>query len=365
VGALSDTTTLTVTPAVLEALDVEPLDPSIAKGTTLPFTATGLFSDGTSQDLTTQVAWTSSSPSIATINASGIASALAVGTTTITATKSGITDTSDLTVTAAALSSIAVTPPNPSIAKGTTKAFTATGTYSDGSTQDITNQVLWGSSSIAVATVSNASGSQGTATGTGIGATTISATLGGKIGKTTLTVTAAVLVSIAITPSAPHVAKGYRLQLVATGTFSDGTTQNLTTQATWTSSTRSVATVSNAAGSRGVVTVRAAGTSTMSATFGGKTGTTVLTGTNATLVSIAVTPATSTIAIGAKLKLTATGTFSDGTALDISGAVSWRSNKKKTATVNAGGVVTGKRAGTATITATHAGKSGTASVTVS
>jgi len=48
------------------------------------------------------------------------------------------------------LTSIAVTPSAPTLAVGATQQFTATGTYSDGSTQDLTPQVTWASSSPAV-----------------------------------------------------------------------------------------------------------------------------------------------------------------------------------------------------------------------
>ena len=90
-----------------------------------------------------------------------------------------------LTVTAATLQSIAVTPANPSIAKGLTQQFTATGTYSDGSTQNLTTQVTWASATTSVATIT----SGGLATGVATGTSTISATLGGITGSTVLTVT--------------------------------------------------------------------------------------------------------------------------------------------------------------------------------
>src|SRR5262245_41212124 len=71
------------------------------------------------------------------------------------------------------LQSIAVTPANPSIAKGATQQFTATGTFSDNSKQDLTNQVTWASATTSVATIT----SSGLATGVGTGTSTISATL--------------------------------------------------------------------------------------------------------------------------------------------------------------------------------------------
>ena len=88
------------------------------------------------------------------------------------------------------LMSIAVTSANSNIVIGATQQFTATGTYSDGSTRNVTSQTTWTSSSPGVATINAA----GLATGVSIGTTTISATLAGVVGATTLTVQAAPLV---------------------------------------------------------------------------------------------------------------------------------------------------------------------------
>ena len=87
------------------------------------------------------------------------------------------------------LVSIAVTPINPSIVLGTTEQFTATGTYSDNSTRNLTTSVIWSSSAGSVATISNAAGSNGKATSVAAGTTTITATSGNISGSTTLTVT--------------------------------------------------------------------------------------------------------------------------------------------------------------------------------
>src|SRR5581483_11982471 len=106
---------------------------------------------------------------------------------------------------------------------GLTQQFTATGTYSDNSTQNITSSVTWASATTTVATITAA----GLATGVGTGTSTISATLGGISGSTVLTVTAAALQSIAVTPANPTIAKGLTQQFTATGTYSDNSTQNL------------------------------------------------------------------------------------------------------------------------------------------
>src|SRR5207245_9684896 len=105
--------------------------------------------------------------------------------------------------------------------------------YSDFTMLDVTPMGAWSSASTAVATISNAGGSQGLATSVAAGTTTITATLGGVSGSTTLTVTAAILSTITVTPTTPSIANGTTRQFTATGTYSDSTTQDLTTQAAW------------------------------------------------------------------------------------------------------------------------------------
>jgi phospholipase C len=142
-----------VTAAVLTSIAVTPATASITAGKTQQFTATGTYNNGTTKNLTSSVTWLSSATSIATISSSGLATSLAPGSTTITATSGTISGTAVLTVTAAVLTSIAVTPSPVSIALGLTQQFTATGTYSNGTTQNLTTTVSWTSSATSVATI--------------------------------------------------------------------------------------------------------------------------------------------------------------------------------------------------------------------
>lgn len=87
----------------LQSIAVAPLNPSIATGATQQFTAIGTYSDGSTQNLT-QVTWTSSSTAVATINSSGLASGANVGSTAIKATSGSVSNTTGMSVTAAALS---------------------------------------------------------------------------------------------------------------------------------------------------------------------------------------------------------------------------------------------------------------------
>lgn len=77
---------------------VSPSSPSIAVGATLSFSALATNAAGTT--VTATLAWQSSSPAVATINASGVATAVGVGTTTITAVSGTVSGKATLTVTA-------------------------------------------------------------------------------------------------------------------------------------------------------------------------------------------------------------------------------------------------------------------------
>src|SRR5439155_747331 len=98
--------------------------------------------------------WASSNTAAASISAGGLASGVTPSTSQISATFGAVSGSTTLTVGPAALVSIAVTPANPAIPKGTTQQFSATGTYSDASTQDLTSSVTWASSNTAAATIS-------------------------------------------------------------------------------------------------------------------------------------------------------------------------------------------------------------------
>src|SRR5882724_10548370 len=148
----------------LQSIDVTPSAASAAAGSATQLTATGMFSDGSHADITYLVTWTSSNTAVATVGTAGMVTGVAVGSTTVSAAVQGVTGNTTYNVTAAVLASIEVTPPILSIASGRTVLMTATGVYSDHSTQNL-SQVTWTSSNSAVASVS----SSGVATAVGVG----------------------------------------------------------------------------------------------------------------------------------------------------------------------------------------------------
>jgi hypothetical protein len=334
-----------ITVLTLVSIAVTPAGPSIVAGLTEQFVATGHFSDLSTADITDTVAWASSDHGVATIDATGLATGVAAGQTFITATLAYTSTDTTLTVTAPTLVSIVVTPAGPSIALGLTEQFVATGHYTDLSTADITDTVTWASATHATATIDAATG---LATSVAAGTSLISATLG-VVGSTTLTVTAPTLVSIVVTPAGPSIALGLTEQFVATGHYTDLSTADITDTVTWASATHATATIDAATG---LATSVAAGTSLISATLG-VVGSTTLTVTAPTLVSIVVTPAGPSIALGLTEQFVATGHYTDLSTADITDTVTWASATHATATIDAAtGLATSVAAGTSLISAT-------------
>jgi len=243
----------------LRYITVSPLNPTITAGTTQQFTATGFYSNGTVTP-GLSVSWSSSNTSVATINGtSGVATGVANGTTTITATALGITSAST-TLTVNGITSITVTPADPSIGVGQTQAFKAT---SNGGT-DVTSLVTWSSVTTSVATITTA----GVATGVSAGTSSISAALNGITGSTTLTVTPPVPLSLVITPAAPNIAIGNAILLTAQEKLSDGSTRTPLGTVTWVSSTPAQANVVSNSASTALAAGFAAGAPTITATEG-------------------------------------------------------------------------------------------------
>lgn len=165
--------------------------------------------------------------------------------------------------------------------------------------------------------------------------------------------------SIAVTPSTATLSIGDTQQLAVKATLSDGTTPTVT-DAAFVSSSQVVATVS----SSGLVTARKAGSTTITATSGGKSATATITVSAASLSSILAAPATAALMPMGTQQLTVTGTFGDGTTADLTAMATYASDRDTVATVNAAGLVTGVAEGSATITVTASGKTATVAITV-
>lgn len=353
-GSVTGSTSVSVTAPSITSISVTPDDMTLAIGVGEQYTASAIYSDGSIQDLVTGVTWTSSNSSVATVDSNGLATTLGAGTTTITATVGSFTDASVITVVAAHLQTITLTPTNVTMAAGTQQQFTAVGNFDDGSTQVLIS-ALWSSSSSSVLAIDQ----NGLALAVGPGSSTVSVTSGTVSASTSVTVSTATLVSLAIAPANSSMPDDATRQFSATGTFSDNSTQDMTQSVLWSSATPTVATITNL----GLVSSLSTGSTTITAMLGSVSNSTTLTVSNVTLVSIAISPANGRVQKGTSLKFTAVGTYSDGSTATLTN-VSWRSSKNNLANMRRNGILHAKKAGTLTVTASAFGVTGSTSVTI-
>jgi hypothetical protein len=346
----------------LRSVVVAPASASIAVDATQQFTATATYSNGSTANVSSTASWTIATPAVATVNSTGLTTGAAAGSSTVTASLSGMTGNASLTVMAptVTLTSISVTPSVASIAVDATQQFTATATYSNDSTANVTSTASWTIATPAVATVN----STGLTTGAAAGSSTVTASLSGMTGNASVTVMAptVTLTSISVTPSSASIAVDATQQFTATATYSNGSTANVSSTASWTIATPAVATVN----SSGLTTGAAAGSSTVTASLSGMTGNASLTvmAPTVTLTSISVTPSVASIAVDATQQFTATATYSNDSTANVTSTASWTIATPAIATVNSSGLTTGAAAGSTAVTASLNSISGSASLGV-
>jgi len=253
------------------------------------------------------------------------------------------------------VASVTVSPASVSVLQGQTVQLTATPRDANGN--PLTGRVItWQSSNSAIASVNGS----GLVTGVGPGGpVTMTATSEGQSGTASVTVTVAPVAAVTVTPSSGTVAIGQTVQLTATPRDASG--NPLTGRViTWQSSNSAIASVN---GSGLVSGVAAGGPVTITATSEGQSGTASITVSGVPVASVTVSPASASVPAGQTVQLSATLRDANGNIL-TGRSVTWASNNTSVATVTGTGLVTGKVAGSATITATSEGQSGTAAITV-
>jgi hypothetical protein len=260
---ITGTASLTVTSAAVVALNVLPATLSLPLGSSSQLQAIATMSDGTQQTVSSSATWQSSQSSVAAVNAQGYVTAAGKGAAQVSAAYQGMSGSASITVGPPALVSITVSPNQASLPLDETQQFTATGNFTDGSTQNLTQSVVWSSSASNIAVVNQT----GMAVANAIGTATIGATSVNLTGTASLTVNPAAVVSLNIVPATLSITLGSSSQLQAIATFSDGTTQDMTATATWSSMQPAIAIVS----STGLTTAEAVGSTTILAQGSGFT----------------------------------------------------------------------------------------------
>ncbi|MDQ2932426.1 MAG: Ig-like domain-containing protein, partial [Gemmatimonadota bacterium] len=299
------------------------------------------------------VVWSSADSRTATVSASGVVTGAASGSARIIALASGVADTATVDVSAATIASLTVTPSSSSLASGTSTQLIAQA--SDASGNALTGRAVgWSTSDASVASV----GTSGTVTASKVGTATIYATSEGKTASATINVSAGAVSKVVVTPGSIGLVAGGTQQLSVA--LSDAAGNALSAQTvSWSSSNTGVATVS----ASGVVSGSHPGSSTITATVSGASGTATAAVSAGSVRSVSVTPSSVTLVTGATRQLSAA--LTDGSGNPLTGqAVAWSSSNTSVATVSSAGLVTAVRAGSATVTAAAGGASDNSAITV-
>lgn len=354
---------LTATEATATQLVFMPSSLTLGVRASAPLRLVATFTDGSTSDVTGQATFSSSQPAIAAVSSTGqrgIVSALSAGSADVTGRFGTLSAVAPVVVTAAAVQSLQLTPPSATLAGNALVNFRARATYSDGAQADVSDQVLWSSEDSAIASVSNAPGARGQVRGLNGGTTGIVAQLGSIRARAEVTVQAATLSSIEIAPSMVSVPAGRTTQLRVVAWFSDNSTRDVTQQTAWTSLSPMVATVSNQAGSKGLVRALINGVASIQVALQGQTATATVNVEAPTVVQLSISPGQMTIPLGLPAGFEATAAYSDGTTMPVSDQVQWSSSNPAIVDVMISqgyAILDSKQAGTAIITATMAGVS--------
>jgi hypothetical protein len=371
------TTTLTVTDPLLQSITITPANPSVLSLLKTTIKASGNYSDSSTSEITSLVAWTSSQPLVATI-AAGEASTLKSGSTVISADLGGVHADTSLKVTGGDLNvnGIVLSQLNPTMAVGTSQRIFATGSFSNGTTRDISGQTDWRVDDSTKATVTrdnNLAWITANAATVALTPATIFAKRGAVEGSTALTVENLTLPTdgLSITPTSLDLTVGTSDRFTVTGTYTGGHTQDLTSSANWSSPAAAVE-VFNIGVNKGRVKGAVAATNpaaTITATYGGQTATaTVDSVVQRTLQSLAISAQPATFIPGTQVQFTATATYSDNTTHVVTEDTVWSIDKTNVAiladTLNQPGLTVAVDSGTATLTAAFDGKTATRTLTV-
>lgn len=341
-------------------LQVSPQALTLNVGEQHQFTVTAMqFSDGSVGPAPLGIVWHSSAVALLAVDQAGLARALGAGNATLTASALGVAGAAQIGVEPPVDASLIVAPTSAQIAKGSTRTFTVTGTLrSDGSRGPAPQPITWRMVDPNVAAIDT----QGVVTGRGLGSTTLAAEAAGLTGSAEVQVTAPVPVSLVIAPANASMVAGTTLQFsVAETLLSDGSLAPPPAQIEWQSSPPVVLSVDAA----GLVVAHAVGEGEVTAIADGLTGIAAVAVLPPNLVSLVVTPQLLRVARGGIGHLRATGIYSDSTRSDLTDGAQWVSSDATVALIAGAGLIkTGPTLGSAKITATQAGVSGTATVTV-
>ncbi len=371
---------LTLTDAVLEAIEISPAQGRLLVGNNLELQALGHYSDGSLRDLTDDVSWTVSDPALAHITTldspRGRLTALASGTVTVTATLNTISGSADFLLHEAQVLTLTIEGADGPVSAGSELTLRALAQLEDGSQEDLSDQVQWSSSAPEVLVPHPTD--PGVFQALAVGAARISAVYSDAQGQNTSAILQLEVVEAPLQALALHddqgaalseltLAAGTRLPLRLYGHYQDGREQPLT-GAGWSSADPEIARVIHIDGTPWLLGL-APGSTRLSVVMAGVSLELPVTVSGAKLESIALVPSPLSLPLHGDRRLRAIGSFSDGSLQDLSEQVVWESDDPTIAQVSNGnddrGRVFGEKVGQTTLRARFADITGTTTVTVS
>lgn len=354
--------------ATLNSVQIGIENNNIVQGLTTRASAVALYSDNSRQDKSGAADWFSLNSQVASIDSAGVITALAPGSTVISAVVDGEIGSAPLTVVAADLIGVEITPADPQLAVGVQQQFRATGIYTNGAANlrdDITDQVSWLSSAPGTVSVADSGSDKGLATTVSAGNAEISATLEGVSSSVAVAVTSATLTGLEISATQTTLPAGSTLQLQATGVYDDASRQDLSQQVSWSSDDDTIVTVGDA----GLLTALAAGSVTVAVNFQGRSASLEFDISAAALSQLEISPGVAELVPGETLQLHAIALYVDGTRLDVTEQATWSSASQGVATVGNSasdrGLLNALTAGSSVLGAHYDGLSASAAVSVS
>jgi uncharacterized protein YjdB len=235
---------VTVTPPVITEIKIMPDQASIEVGGAQSFNAIGLLTDGTTKELTSDMAWSSSDSSLVVVNHNGLVKVVAKveksKSVTLTAASGAITGMAKITVLPPHLTTIRMIPGEAAIAAGRSQSFAVEGLFSDGISRPLTSGIVWSLSDPDIATIDGETGLVDTLSA---GSVTVTIASEKVKGTARLTILPPELTAIRVTPVKPTVLSGETQQLAALGMYTDQKERTLETGVIWSSSDTSVATI--------------------------------------------------------------------------------------------------------------------------
>jgi uncharacterized protein YjdB len=332
-----------VAPNAPNVLEVTPRgEASLQVGQSLPLKAAAFRIN---RPVSATVTWTSRNPQIATVSSTGVVTAVGPGDAVIVAQAGRVQKTKAFKVTLPP-AALVVTPTQISVEIGQAIQMVA---------QNAKTSVSWSSDAPSIAVVSQVGG---IVTGARPGNARITASTGQETATADVTVKVPAGNSLSISFVAVTVPVGGTRQLAATLRDASGNPVSSPTIA-WQSSSAAVATVS----ATGAVTGVSPGSTSITASSGGRSATATVTVVRAPVAFVAITPAAVNVDSTKTVQLTATLRDSAGNTL-TGRAVSWTTSNPAVASVSSTGLVTGVSTGSATVTATSEGRVGGVSVAV-